>query len=216
MGLLAASDAKPGAIALVAAPGLMMSATGFASYAVDEDYYQTTLLSGLTLAAAAGHSVMATSRIEPREALWVSAGAELMQAGLYALDAALRRPISRRRLASDYAKIRSPRARAQLSIAELRALEQDLQRGDPYLSPWLLHSPLLIGSAANGVIAALPGKSSNQRWFAGSLALVLLLQSGGAIDTSLRNGYRSYQRRATRLGLRLAVDIGSIRLSGGF
>jgi hypothetical protein len=94
-----AYDADAGTIAVAALPGATMAMAGFGSELVDEDYYQTTLRAGLLYATAAGFGSLAFVMDEPHAALWVAAGAEFVQGSLLVLDAFVRRPISRQKLA---------------------------------------------------------------------------------------------------------------------
>ncbi len=58
----------------------------------------------------------------------------------------------RTRLAANLQRVRTPSARARLSAADVRQLEQDLYDTDPFVPRWMLGLPLMAG----GVVAAAP------------------------------------------------------------
>jgi hypothetical protein len=213
---VAGNDTSAGEILAIAAPGGILALGSFGSYAFDESYYERVIMIGAYTAWGTANLEMALWVDEGLPVFGVSAASTYLEAGLLTLDALIRKPTPRSVLIRDMRKLRGPSGRGALSVQELREIEGRFERGDSYLSPWLLYSPLLLGGVANGVLTAVV--EDNERLLAGTQAAGLLLVGAVSLDVALNTGFRSYVERSQRLGFSVqpVASPSFVGLSGSF
>lgn len=197
--------------------GGVLALGGFGSYLVDEDYYATVLAS--TSESALGVQFIAWDSSEPNAAWGISAGAFFGDSALRFVDAAIQRPISRRRLSRRYRSIWRPDLRENVTEETLEAIERDFRRSSPAMSPWLLHAPLLVGAAADFAMLARSDYEAKDRYIAAGLGGVLLIFGGAFIVGDETSGWNRYERQLENTGFKvsiLALPIPGLGLAGVF
>jgi hypothetical protein len=186
-----------------AAGGGLLALGGFGSEFVEEDYYETVLRAGGE--AALGVELIGLDLLIENASLAISAGAFFGDAALRFVDAAIQRPISARRLSRRYRSIWRPELRDEVTEEQLVDIERDFRRSSPSLSPWLLHAPLLVGSAVDFAMLARSDYEAEDRYVAAAMGSLLLVIAGSAIWAEENSGWNRYEQQLENTGFKLSL-----------
>jgi hypothetical protein len=147
MGAIGIAARWPGAVAggAVALGG----GVGFYFMAEQRNYE----LIGATAAASSGLFYLSLPLSEPHNRWQIPIGAgNLAMSALGFINFAYSTNPGRTRLHRDLERVRTPAARSNLSVDELRQIERDLYATDFFVPQWALGLPLILG----GVVASAP------------------------------------------------------------
>lgn len=195
--------------ALALAGAGVMAGGGFASTQVDPHYSGTVLFSSIdasmgsyALAAGTGMTNDSTTPFA------VASAAFYTRSALRVVDAIASRPTSRGELLRDYHSIWTAAQRSTVSAKRLQSIARDLDGAGPWMSPWLLHAPLLVGGAVDLAMLARSDYDGAERLDTGYLGglQVLFWLTGMALDTT--RGRDRYRHQLERTRMRVAIGPG--------
>lgn len=206
--------------ALALTSAALMAGGGFASTQVDGHYSDTVLSSSIdaslgSLALGEGMIMKNVSRTP----FVVAAAAFYTRSALSVVDAIASRPTSRAELLRDYHSIWTAAQRSTVSAERLHSIVRDLDGSGPWMSPWLLHAPLLVGGVVDLAMLARSDYNGADRDATGYLGGFQLLYwlAGMSLDTT--RGRDRYRHELERTRMRVAIGPGpglGLGVSGRF
>lgn len=209
----------PGAVLGMAGAGVG-AIGGFASTQVDPHYSGTVL--GSSMDASLGTIVLSEGTLMTslsKTPFIVASAGFYGRSVLRIVDALASRPTSREELIRDYRLVWTSAQRETVSTSTVRSIQRDLDGSGPWMSPWILHAPLLLGGAVDLAMLARSDYNSADRaatGYLGGLQLGFWLV-GISLDTS--RGRDRYRQQLEHTRMRVAICPGpgiGLGLTGRF
>lgn len=170
-----------------------------------------------TASASAGLMYLSLPFEAPHTRWQVPLGASLLaSSALGFVNFAYSTQPGRTRLRRDLARVRTPAARSNLTVAELQGIERDLYDSDPFIPQWALGLPLAVG----GIIAFAPvfdnDVAGRDKPLIGAIAGLTLLQ--GLATSLVQTPAMRYRTSLENAGLYVSwgVGPGGVSVTGTF